>query len=189
MKLIVGLGNPGREHANNRHNLGFICLNNFARKHGIHFNKKLGLARTGSGKAAGSEVILARPQTFMNQSGQSVSRLAKKFKINPEDILVIYDDLDLPTGKIRLRQDGGSGGHKGVKSISNELGSQNYNRLKIGIGRPDFLASTEAEIIDYVLNNFNAEEKQIVDEILPEASEAVLCFITDGITAAMSNYN
>lgn len=189
MKLIVGLGNPGRGYANNRHNLGFMCLNEFARQHGIRFDKKQGLARTGRGDVAGQEVILARPQTFMNHSGQSVGQLAKKCKIMSEDILVIHDDLDLPVGKIRLRRGGGAGGHKGIKSITNELGSPDFNRLRIGIGRPDFSESNEADIIDYVLSNFTAEEKRIIERVLPVASEAILYLLTEGITATMNKYN
>ena len=109
MKLIIGLGNPGRGYAHNRHNIGFMCLRHFARAHGIRFDKKQGRARTGTGEVAGGKVILARPQTYMNQSGQSVSRLVKKFNINPDDLLIIHDDLDLPLGKIRIRQGGSSG--------------------------------------------------------------------------------
>ena len=119
MKLIVGLGNPGRGYANNRHNMGFMCLNYFARTQGIQFDKKQGKARIGTGEVAGNKVVLARPQTYMNQSGQSVSRLVKKFNISLDDLLVIHDDLDLPLGKIRIRQGGSSGGHKGIESIIN----------------------------------------------------------------------
>ena len=117
MKLIVGLGNPGRGYANNRHNVGFVCLNHFAKTQGIRFDKKQGKARIGIGEVAGSKVVLARPQTYMNLSGQSVSRLIKKFNINLDDLLVIHDDLDLPLGKIRIRYGSSSGGHKGIDSI------------------------------------------------------------------------
>jgi PTH1 family peptidyl-tRNA hydrolase len=192
MKLIVGLGNPGRGYAHNRHNIGFVCLNHFARKQGIRFDRKQGKARTGTGEVAGSKVLLARPQTYMNLSGQSVSRLMKKFNINLNDLLVIHDDLDLPLGKIRLRHGISSGGHKGIDSIISSLGSQDFTRLRVGIGRPttEGLAEiSEADIIAYVLSNFTPEEKQIVVQVIPRASEAIYCLLTEGLVVAMNKYN
>ncbi len=189
MKLIVGLGNPGRSYASNRHNLGFMCLNHFAKENGISFAQKQGLARTGSGEVAGEKVLLARPQTFMNQSGQAVSRLVHKFKFDLKDLLVICDDLDLPPGRVRLRSGGGAGGHNGIKSIIAELGSRDFGRLRVGIGRPASADATEADIIDYVLSDFTAEERKIIDGVIPTVSEAILYFLSDGITAAMNKYN
>jgi len=192
MKLIVGLGNPGRGYAHNRHNVGFVCLNHFARTQGIRFDRKQGKARVGTGKVAGNKVLLARPQTYMNLSGQSVSRLVKKFNINLNDLLVIHDDLDLPLGKIRLRHGSSSGGHKGIDSIISCLGSQDFTRLRVGIGRPttEGLAPTsEADIIAYVLSNFTSEEKQIVVQVIPKASEAIYCLLTEGLMVAMNKYN
>ena len=192
MKLIVGLGNPGREHANNRHNLGFMCLKHFARTQGIRFDKKQGLARIGAGKAAGSEVILARPQTYMNSSGQSVSLLVKKFNLALDDLLVIHDDLDLPLGKIRIRHGGSSGGHKGIDSIITSLGSQDFSRIRVGIGRPLIEGTTEiseADIIAYVLSDFTPDEKQTITQVIPRVSEAILCLLTEGLAAAMNKYN
>jgi len=191
MKLIVGLGNPGRTYANNRHNVGFMCLNHFAKTQGIRFDKKQGQARIGSGKVAGSEVILARPQTYMNTSGQSVSRLLKRFNIDLNDLLVIHDDLDLPLGKIRIRQGGSSGGHKGIDSIISYLESQDFPRLKIGIGRPatSFAEISETDIIAYVLSDFTPEEKQVVIQVVPRVSEAIFCLLTEGLTVAMNKYN
>jgi PTH1 family peptidyl-tRNA hydrolase len=193
MKLIVGLGNPGRRYEKNRHNLGFMCLNHFARTHGIKFDKKQCQARTGSGIVAESKVLLARPQTYMNQSGQSASRLVKKFDVSPDDLIVIHDDLDLPPGKIRIRHDGGSGGHKGIDSVVTELGSQDFLRIRAGIGRPssieDATETSEADIISYVLSDFTPEEKQIITQVIPRVSEAILCLLTEGLTAAMNKYN
>ena len=193
MKLIIGLGNPGRSYAGNRHNIGFMCLSYFARQQGIRFDKKQSLARTGAGKVAGNKTILAKPQTYMNLSGHSVSRLVKKLKIQPGDILVIHDDLDLPRGKIRLRQGGGSGGHKGIESIIAELQSQDFPRLRVGIGRPDETGgateTSEADIVAYVLSDFTPGEKQDISRVIPEVSKAIVCFITEGITIAMSRYN
>ncbi|MFC1933889.1 aminoacyl-tRNA hydrolase [Chloroflexota bacterium] len=189
----MGLGNPGRGYARNRHNLGFMCLNHFAKAHSIQLDKKQGKARTGSGKVAGSKVIVARPQTYMNLSGQAVSRLVRKFNIGLDNLLVICDDLDLPLGKIRIRQGGGSAGHKGVESVITELGSQDFVRIRVGIGRPPVPAGSseimEADIVAYVLSDFASEEKQTVTQFIPRVSEAILCLLTEGLTAAMNKYN
>lgn len=192
MKLIVGLGNPGRSYAHNRHNIGFMCLSYFARKQGIRLDRKLGKARTGVGEVAGEGVILARPQTFMNLSGQSVSRLVARFDIALDDLLVIHDDLDLPLGKIRLRRGGSSGGHKGVDSIIFSLGNEDFLRLRVGIGRPASVenhAETGEGIITYVLSDFTPEEKQIVTQVIPRVNEAILYLLTKGLSPAMNKYN
>ncbi len=193
MKIIVGLGNPGRVYASNRHNLGFMCLNYFARTHGIKFDKRKAKARIGSGEIAGSKVILARPQTYMNRSGESVSLLVRKFDINPHDLLVIHDDLDLPLGKIRIRHGGGSGGHKGIESITSCLDNQDFVRLRVGIGRPSAAAGpttiSDADAISYVLGDFTPDQKQIINQAIPRVSEAILYLLTEDITAAMNRYN
>ena len=191
MKLIAGLGNPGRGYANNRHNIGFMCLNYFAKTQGIRLDKKQGKARTGAGEVAGDKAILARPQTYMNLSGESVSRLVKKFDINLNDLVVIHDDLDLPLGKIRIRHGGGSGGHKGIDSIVSLLDSQDFSRLRIGIGRPTSGPAqiSEADIISYVLSDFTPEEKQIIAQVIPRVSEAILCLLTEGLSSAMNKHN
>ena len=191
MKLIIGLGNPGRSYSKNRHNIGFTCLNHFARRQGIHLDKKRGQARTGSGEVDGTQVVLARPQTYMNLSGQSVSRLVKRFNIDLIDLLVIHDDLDLPLGKIRIRQGGSSGGHKGINSIISELESQDFPRLKVGTGHPAVSSAeiSETDIIAYVLSDFTPEEKEIVTQLVPRVSEAILCLLTEGLTVAMNRYN
>ena len=193
MKLIAGLGNPGRGYANNRHNVGFMCLNYFAKKQGIRLDKRQSKARIGIGEIAGTKVALARPQTYMNLSGQSVCLLVKKFDINLNDLLVIHDDLDLPLGKIRIRQGGGSAGHKGVNYITTELGSQDFIRIRVGIGRPNIMGGSaeisEADIITYVLSDFTPEEKQPITQAITRVSEAILCLLTEGLTAAMNKYN
>jgi len=193
MKLIVGLGNPGRGYANNRHNIGFVCLNHFARMQGIRFDKKQGQARICLGEVAGSKVVVAKPQTYMNLSGQSVSLLVEKFKVSLDNLIVIHDDLDLSLGKIRIRQDGSSGGHKGIGSIIIELGSQNFIRIRVGIGRPvkneGITEFSEDEIIAYVLSDFTPDEKQAITQVMPSVSEAILCILTDGPVAAMNRYN
>lgn len=193
MKLIVGLGNPGLLYARSRHNIGFMCLNRFARKHGIRFARKQGQARVAEGEINGMKVVLARPQTGMNLSGYSVSRLVKKYKISPEDLIVIHDDLDLPLGKIRIRQGGRSGGHKGIKSIIEELGNADFLRIRVGIGRPDLMDSAAMEkdsgVINHVLSDFVASEDESVAEAMNKVNEAIFCLINEGLTTAMNRYN
>jgi PTH1 family peptidyl-tRNA hydrolase len=193
MKLIVGLGNPGRIYARNRHNIGFMCLSHFAKTHSIRFDKKQGQARTGLGEIAGNKLVIARPQTGMNLSGQSVNRLVKRFDINLNDLLIIHDDLDLPLGKIRISQGSSSGGHKGIESIIRQLGSADFVRIRVGIGRPDVREGSdknkEAEIIKYVLSDFTPEEKKTITQVIPRVSEAILCLLGEGLTAAMNEYN
>lgn len=189
MKLIIGLGNPGRGYANNRHNIGFICLNHLARSHAIKFDRKQALARIGTGRIAKNGVVLAKPQTFVNSSGESVSRLVKRFNTGLDDLIIIHDDLDLPLGKIRLSYGSSSGGHKGINSIIKELGSQNFIRLRIGIGRPDKPEASEDDIIAYVLSDFTPEQKKAITPIIPKVTEAILCLLTEGLEAAMNKFN
>ena len=192
MKLIVGLGNPGLDFTHNRHNIGFMCLNHFARTYGIRFEKNQGIARIGRGAVAGDDVILARPQTYMNESGRSVSRLLARFDILLGNLLVIHDDLDLPLGKIRIYHGGGSGGHKGIESIFNEIDSQEFLRLRIGIGRPvpaETTAIDEADIISHVLGDFTDAESQIITRVIPQVTDIILYLLTNGVTAAMNKYN
>jgi PTH1 family peptidyl-tRNA hydrolase len=189
MKLIVGLGNPGRVYANNRHNIGFVCVNYFAQTEGIKFDQKKGRARIGIGRVAGNEVVLAKPQTYVNLSGESVSQLVKKFNINLNDLLIIHDDLDLPLGKMRISYGSSSGGHKGIDSIITCLGSQDFTRIRVGIGRPTKPVLSEDEIIAYVLSDFTAEQRQTINQVVPRVSEAILCLLTEGLTPAMNRYN
>jgi len=193
MKLIVGLGNPGQTYARSRHNIGFMCVSHFARTQGIRFDKKQSKARTGTGEVADNKLIVARPQTGMNLSGESVSRLVRKFNINLDNLIVIHDDLDLPIGKIRIRHGSSSGGHKGLDSIIAHLGSRDFSRIGTGISRPDTVEGSnrdkEAKIIDYVLSDFTTEEKRIISQVIPKVSEAILCLLTEDLTAAMNKYN
>jgi PTH1 family peptidyl-tRNA hydrolase len=191
MKLIVGLGNPGFLYARNRHNVGFICVSHLARMRDIRFDKKQGQARTGIGNIAGNRVVLARPQTYMNASGESVSTLLRKLDLTPADLIVIHDDLDLPPGKIRLRLGGSSGGHKGIDSIIARTGAQDFYRVRVGIGRPDTGEDTAKEdaVIAYVLADFTPEEKIIIDTVIPQVGEAIICLLAEGLTAAMNKYN
>ncbi len=173
--------------------MGFMCLNYFAKTQGIRLDKKQGQARVGTGEVADNDIVVARRQTFMNQSGESVSRLIKKFNINLDDLLVIHDDLDLLLGKIRIRRGGSSGGHKGIESIIADIDSKDFIRIRVGTGRPNKVEDNnwakEAEIIDYVLSDFTSEEKQIIEAVIPRVGEAIYCLLTEGLTEAMNKYN
>ncbi len=189
MKLTVGLGNPGRIYAHNRHNVGFRCLNYFARLHSIRFDHRQCRAKVGLAELKGEKLLLAKPGTFVNLSGKSVACLVRKHGIPLSDLLVIYDDLDLPLGKIRLRQSGSSGGHKGMNSIISALGSEAFPRMRVGIGRPQAEEQSigEDSIVNYVLSDFSPQEEAIIKPVIATVSEAIDCFLTQGIEAAMSN--
>ncbi len=191
MKLIVGLGNPGRIYADNRHNIGFRCLNYFARLHCIRFDHRQCRARVGIGKTRSAQLLLAKPGTFMNLSGRSVVCLVNKHKIPLSNLLIIYDDLDLPLGRIRLRQSGGSGGHKGMNSIISALGSEDFSRIRVGIGRPEAVEQSMSEdaVVNYVLSNFPPQEETIIKPVVPKVTDAIDLFISEGIEAAMGKFN
>jgi len=191
MKLIVGLGNPGKTYAHNRHNIGFRCLNYFARLHSIRFDHRQCRARVGISKVRGEKLLLVKPGTFVNLSGNPVACLVRKHGIPLSDLLVIYDDLDLPLGKIRLRQSGGSGGHKGMNSIISALGSEEFPRIRVGIGRPQAEGQSfnEDAIVNYVLSDFSTQEEAIIKPVIATVSEAIDCFLSQGIVAAMSKFN
>jgi PTH1 family peptidyl-tRNA hydrolase len=183
-KLIVGLGNPGRKYAHNRHNVGFQCLDRLAQSHGLSFTQRRAKASLALGKIADVRVVLARPLTYMNLSGQAVRPLVSFYKLSLEDILVIHDDLDLPLGTTRLRPEGGSGGHKGMRSIIEALGSQAFPRLRVGIGRPP-----GNDAVSYVLSDFTADEQITLESIYERVVAAVEFFLREGIEAAMNAYN
>jgi PTH1 family peptidyl-tRNA hydrolase len=193
MKIIVGLGNPGTGYSRNRHNIGFICLNHFARQNAIRWDKKQATARTGSGIIESDKVLLAKPQTYMNLSGRSVSRLVNKFKISLDELIVIHDDLDLSLARIKIRRGGGSGGHKGVESIINELGGGDFIRIRFGIGRPlsteDIALTDDADIIDFVLSDFTSNEMKVITPAIARVSGAITCLLGEGLEAAMNRYN
>jgi PTH1 family peptidyl-tRNA hydrolase len=191
MKLIVGLGNPGKTYAHNRHNIGFRCLNYFARFHSIRFDHRQCRARVGIGKVRREKLLLAKPGTFVNLSGNSVAGLLRKHDIPLSDFLVIYDDLDLPLGKIRLRQSGSSGGHKGMNSIISALDSEDFPRIRVGIGRPQVEEQfvSEDAIVSYVLSDFSPQEEATIKPVIAKVAKAIDCFLTQGIVAAMSKFN
>jgi PTH1 family peptidyl-tRNA hydrolase len=183
-KLIVGLGNPGRKYAHNRHNVGFQCLDRLAQAHGLSFTQRRAKASLALGKIADVRVVLARPLTYMNLSGQAVRPLVSFYKLSLEDILVIHDDLDLPLGTTRLRPEGGSGGHKGMRSIIEALGSQAFPRLRVGISRPP-----GNDAVSYVLSDFTADEQITLESVYERVMAAVELFLRKGIEAAMNAYN
>lgn len=192
MKLIVGLGNPGRRYVNNRHNAGFRCLDYFARRQGITLDHRRARSKLGTGGIEGTKVVLAKPGTFMNLSGEAVAAIMRYYRLPAEDLLVIYDDLDLPLGRIRIRERGGSGGHKGMKSIISCLGSQDFPRIRVGIASQEDAAdalSGRVDAVEYVLGDFAAGEKPVIREVYPRVADAIHCLITDGVTAAMNKFN
>ncbi len=183
--LIVGLGNPGREHANNRHNVGWHIVDHFVSGRGWRFSKKQNDALIALGQIGNARVIVAKPQTFVNLSGRAVQPLARFYKVPPDRMLVIYDDLDLPFGTIRLRQTGGTGGHNGMKSIIDRLGHGDFPRLRVGIGRPPGRMDPAA----FVLRDFDPAEQAAMPHLLDRAAQAIEAFITEGIGAAMNQFN
>ncbi len=187
MKLIVGLGNPGRMYENNRHNVGFMIIDLFAKRHNIKLSTKKKKTVFGRGKYEGTDLILLKPQTFMNLSGEAVLYLASFLKIKTTDIIVIADDTELALGKIRIRRSGSSGGHNGIKSLIYSLKSENFLRIKFGIGKP--AADLEIDLCDYVLGNFPSSEKEVLEQELKKVVDALGVVITDSITSAMNQYN
>lgn len=186
MKLIVGLGNPGSKYAGTRHNTGFLVIDRLAGILGLTVKKKKLHAITGQGQINGEKVVLAKPQTYMNLSGESVGSLLRWYKLTHSDLIVIYDDLDLPPGKLRIRRGGGAGGHKGMQSVIDALGTDDFPRVRIGIGRP---GQPECDPTDYVLGGFSADEAGEIQDILGQAAEAVLCIVRNGLERAMNLYN
>jgi PTH1 family peptidyl-tRNA hydrolase len=188
--LIVGLGNPGRRYAHNRHNVGFHCLDRLASAHRLTFDQRQKRARLALGQIHGRPVVLLKPQTFMNESGRAVAPVARFYKVPLERLLVIFDDLDLPQGTVRIRPKGGSGGHKGMRSIIAQLGrttqsAQDFPRVRVGIGRPPGRTDPAA----YVLQNFSADEQPLMTEIYDWVVRTVECWLTEGIDVAMTRFN
>jgi PTH1 family peptidyl-tRNA hydrolase len=183
--LIVGLGNPGRQYRNNRHNIGFLLVDRLAEKLGVTFSRLESKALVTKADFQGQRVVLAKPQTFMNLSGQATASLVKFYKIPLENLLVAYDDVDLPFGNLRLRPGGGSAGQKGMESIIERLGTQDFPRLRLGIGRPP----GRMEAAAYVLQDFSPAEEPELSATLERGVQAALVYITQGLEAAMNQYN
>lgn len=185
MKLVVGLGNPGSGYAMTRHNLGAIILDALAEEESTPLSKRGHEARYGTGKIENEKVILARPETYMNLSGRAVGRLARYYKIDAVDIIVIHDDLDIPFGDIRVKDGGGDGGHKGLMSIIEQLGGSEFVRIRAGIGRPVLKEMVES----YVLGRINQEELREMPRIVERGIQAVRAIISSGTVKAMNEFN
>ena len=183
--LIVGLGNPGRQYRNNRHNIGFLLVDRLAEKLGVTFSRLESKALVTKADYQGQRVVLAKPQTFMNLSGQAAASLVKFYKVPLENLLVAYDDVDLPFGSLRLRPGGGSAGQKGMVSMIERLGTQDFPRLRLGIGRPP----GRMEAAAYVLQDFSPAEEPELSASLERGVQAALIFISQGLEAAMNQYN
>lgn len=186
VKLIVGLGNPGRQYAETRHNVGFMAIDYLAGKLGVKVDKIKFKSVVGEGFLGTEKVVLAKPQTYMNLSGEAVLDMVQWYKLDPADILVIYDDMDLPAGKLRLRMKGSAGGHNGMKSIIYLLQSDQFPRLRIGIGRP---TNEKMESVDFVLGRFNKEQQELMVDAVKKAGEAALAAIEKGVAKAMNEVN
>ena len=185
MHIIIGLGNPTREYQATRHNVGFDAITRIADDYNISLDFKKHKAICGKGYVEGVKVILAQPQTYMNLSGESVRELIDFYKVAPEDVIVIYDDISLEVGQLRLRTKGSAGGHNGIKSIISHLGTQEFPRIKVGVGDKP----RGWDLADYVLSRFNNEEQPIIREALKNTSEAVKTVLKDGMETAMNIYN
>lgn len=184
VRLIVGLGNPGKEYESTRHNVGWDTIDLLAKRHHIFVKARRNRAVVGEGTIAGEKVILARPLTFMNLSGEAVGGLARRYRINPEDIIVITDDVNLDLGRLRIRPRGSAGGHNGLKSIIHSLGTQEFPRVRIGVGSPQ-----HADMVKHVLSRFSRADRIIVKQAIDEAADAIEMILTEGIEPAMNKYN
>lgn len=182
--IIVGLGNPGRKYENTRHNMGFIAVDLLAEKYGIKIDKIKFKALVGEGRIAGQKVLLVKPQTFMNLSGQSVVEVMNFYKEEIENLIVIYDDIDIPTGSIRLRKKGSAGTHNGMRNIVYLLGEDGFPRIRVGIG-----SEKKVDLINYVIGGVSKGEKELLEDALTRAADAAACIVEKGIDKAMNEYN
>ena len=185
MKLIVGLGNPGKKHQRTRHNLGFLVIDRLAQLNHIAIGKKCCDSLIGEWFHRDETIVLAKPQTFMNRSGEAVKGLLAEYRGTADDVVVVYDDLDLPLGRIRIRPQGSAGGHRGILSIQEHLAGAPFCRVRVGIGRPP----EGMDAVNYVLEPFSAVELDALSEIVDRAAASVECLVTDGIERAMGRFN
>jgi len=184
MKLIVGLGNPGKKYEGTRHNTGFMVMDALADHYNQDISNKKFNGLYTKFKYNGEDIILLKPQTYMNNSGESVGQFLRYFKLKPTDLLVIYDDMDMPTGKLRLREKGSAGGHNGIKSIIAHVGTNEFRRIRVGISKlPRY------DVIDYVLGHFTSEEKPLIEEGINNAVKAIDTYLKEDFNKAMNLYN
>ncbi|HEY0492387.1 MAG TPA: aminoacyl-tRNA hydrolase [Candidatus Dormibacteraeota bacterium] len=181
--LLIGLGNPGRAYERSRHNVGFMCIDELARRHRIRITERIAKALVGRARMDDQELILAKPQTMMNLSGLAARALRDKFDIQPERLVAIHDELDLPFGRIRLKKGGSSAGNHGLDSLISSLGTRDFVRIRVGIGRPSGNGA------DYVLGSFNSQEQEALTGIIARAADAVSCLVRLGPERAMTDFN
>ena len=184
-RIIVGLGNPGSEYAQTRHNVGFWCVDRIAADHDITLSRRHRSALIGEGEIEGHRIVIAKPRTFVNLSGRAVVYLLARYSVSPQELLVIYDDISLPPEKLRLRPEGSAGGHNGVTSIIDAVGTQDFPRLRIGIGGPPEGVGR----VDYVLGTMSGEERKAALGLVDRAADATVSLLTDGIDEAMGKFN
>ena len=189
MHLIVGLGNPGAEYSRTRHNIGWMIIDELARRHEMRIEKKQSEARVGGGHIVGQRILLAKPLTFMNLSGKSVAGLMNFYRVDKSKILILCDDLNLPTGKLRLRHNGSDGGQNGLKSVAQMIGTKEYARLRFGVGAPEEAERQERGSAAYVLRPFAPEELPVVEAALNRACDCIESFLRDGVQTAMNQFN
>lgn len=185
MKLIVGLGNPGKQYDKTRHNIGFDVIDYLSESYSIPLDKAKFKGMFGVGNIAGEKIILLKPLTYMNLSGESIRPIMDYYDIESEDLVVIYDDLDLPVGKVRLRQKGSSGGHNGIKSTIQHVGTEKFNRIRVGIDRP----KNGMKVTDYVLGKFTKEEMETLETIIKKCSDACAEWAKEPFLQVMNKYN
>lgn len=185
MYLIIGLGNPEEDYSKTRHNMGFNVVNKIAKKYGIEFNKKKFDSLYGEGIIENEKIILLKPQTYMNLSGKAIIQAVNFYKIPLENICVIYDDMDIEPGIIKIRKKGGAGSHNGMKSVVAELNSEEFARIRVGIGNPEF----KEDSINYVIGAIPEEEQKVLDEGTTKAADAMIAILKDGIDNAMNKFN
>jgi len=187
-RLVVGLGNPGREYAGHRHNVGFMVVDRLAGAVGIPLGQTKFQGRFGQGDVGRTRVLLLEPETFMNLSGEAVSAAVRFFKVAPEDLLVVHDELDLSFGRLQLKKGGGTGGHNGLESIVEQLGTSEFARVRIGIGKPQGPNAKE-RVVGHVLHDFSAEEKELLPPLLDRAVDMARSWLTLGLAEAMNRHN
>ena len=183
--MVVGMGNPGPKYAKSRHNAGFWFIDTLAQKHGISMGRGHRTTRLGEGEIEGHRVVLSKPRTFVNGTGQAVTYLLARYRIKPDNLLIVYDEIALTPGTVRLRPQGGAAGHNGMKSVIEALGSQEFVRLRIGVGRP----YPGSDQIGYVLGKPSAEDREKIDDAVDRAVESVSSLLTDGIDTTMNRFN
>lgn len=184
MKIIAGLGNPGKEYENTKHNVGFLTIDILAEKYDIKVNKIKFKGLIGEGIIGTEKVILVKPQTYMNLSGQCIREIVAFYKLDMEDLVVIYDDIDLPMGNLRIRKKGSAGTHNGMRSIIYDLQDDGFPRVRVGIG-----GERKGDLANYVISGFSGDDRKLIEEAIVKAADAVTCLVEDGIDRAMVDYN